>query len=68
MLGGNMPSVWRIRRVKGSYYLYHPVDFLIGKEVSDNTPTKLVAWQEIPDGWMGLDIGPASLKMAYRKI
>jgi len=44
--------------------LYLPVDFLIGREVSDNTPTKLVAWQEIPDGWMGLDIGPASLKLA----
>jgi len=44
--------------------LYLPVDFLIGREVSDSTPTKLVAWQEIPDGWMGLDIGPASLKLA----
>ncbi|HIP98651.1 MAG TPA: phosphoglycerate kinase [Aquifex aeolicus] len=44
--------------------LYLPIDFLVGKEVSDNTPTKLVAWQEIPDGWMGLDIGPASLKLA----
>ncbi|MFN7065380.1 MAG: phosphoglycerate kinase [Aquificaceae bacterium] len=43
--------------------LYLPVDFVIGREVSDNTPTKLVPWQEIPDGWMGLDIGPVSISL-----
>ncbi len=43
--------------------LYLPVDFVIGKEVSDNTPTKVVPWQEIPKGWMGLDIGPVSLSL-----
>ncbi|MFN3599370.1 MAG: phosphoglycerate kinase [Aquificaceae bacterium] len=41
--------------------LYLPVDFVIGKEISDNTPTKVVPWQEIPEGWMGLDIGPVSV-------
>ncbi|MFN3947086.1 MAG: phosphoglycerate kinase, partial [Aquificaceae bacterium] len=43
--------------------LYLPVDFVIGKEISDNTPTKIVPWQEIPDGWMGLDIGPVSVSL-----
>lgn len=43
--------------------LYLPVDFVIGKEISDNTPTKVVPWQEIPDGWMGLDIGPVSVSL-----
>ncbi len=43
--------------------LYLPVDFVIGKEISDNTPTKVVPWQEIPDGWMGLDIGPVSVAL-----
>ena len=43
--------------------LYLPVDFVIGKEISDNTPTKIVPWQEIPDGWMGLDIGPVSVNL-----
>mgnify|MGYP001770646494 CR=1 FL=1 len=43
--------------------LYLPVDFVIGKEVSDHTPTKVVPWQEIPDGWMGLDIGPVSVSL-----
>ncbi|MEJ5338771.1 MAG: phosphoglycerate kinase [Aquificaceae bacterium] len=41
--------------------LYLPVDFVTGKEISDNTPTRVVPWQEIPDGWMGLDIGPVSV-------
>ncbi|GAB6065344.1 phosphoglycerate kinase [Aquifex pyrophilus] len=43
--------------------LYLPVDFVIGTEVSENTPTKVVPWQEIPDGWMGLDIGPVSVEL-----
>ena len=43
--------------------LYLPVDFVIGRELSDSTPTKVVPWQEIPDGWMGLDIGGVSVQL-----
>ena len=43
--------------------LYLPVDFVIGRELSDSTPTRVVPWQEIPDGWMGLDIGPVSIDL-----
>ncbi|WP_457601248.1 phosphoglycerate kinase [Hydrogenivirga sp.] len=43
--------------------LYLPVDFVIGQEVSDNTPTRVVPWQEIPDGWKGLDIGHVSVEL-----
>ncbi|MEN3033888.1 MAG: phosphoglycerate kinase [Aquificaceae bacterium] len=43
--------------------LYLPVDFLVAKEVSDSTEVNLVPWQEIPKGWMGLDIGPASISL-----
>ncbi len=43
--------------------LYLPVDFVIGQEISDNTPTRVVPWQEIPDGWKGLDIGPVSIEL-----
>ncbi|WP_448588243.1 phosphoglycerate kinase [Thermocrinis sp.] len=42
---------------------YLPVDFVIGTEISDNTSTKVVPWQEIPEGWMGLDIGPVSISL-----
>lgn len=47
------------RKVK----FYLPVDFVIGKELSDSTPTKVVAWQEIPPDWMGLDIGHATVTL-----
>ncbi len=43
--------------------LYLPVDFVIGQEISDNTPTKIVPWQEIPEGWKGLDIGHVSVDL-----
>ena len=43
--------------------LYLPVDFVIGQELSDNTSTKVVPWQEIPEGWKGLDVGPVSLEL-----
>ena len=48
--------------------LYLPVDFVIGKEISENTPTRIVPWQEIPEGWMGLDIGPISVKLVEEII
>lgn len=48
--------------------LYLPVDFVIGKEVSENTPTRIVPWQEIPEGWMGLDIGPISVRLVEEVI
>jgi phosphoglycerate kinase len=48
--------------------LYLPVDFVVGREVSDNTPTKVVPWQEIPEGWRGLDIGPVSVDLIREVI
>jgi phosphoglycerate kinase len=49
------------KKLEVKFYL--PVDFVIGTEVSDKTPTKVVPWQEIPEGWMGLDIGPVSVSL-----
>ncbi len=48
--------------------LYLPVDFVIGQEISDNTPTRVVPWQEIPEGWKGLDIGNVSVEMLSEVI
>lgn len=47
---------------KGVKFLI-PVDNKVGKEYDENTEYKTVNSDEIPDGWMGLDIGPATEKL-----
>ncbi len=42
---------------KGVKFLI-PVDNKVGKEYDENTESQVVNSDEIPDGWMGLDIGP----------
>jgi len=43
--------------------LYLPVDVVVAPEFSDEVPIKYLPTQEIPVGWMGLDIGPASSRL-----
>ena len=47
---------------KGVKFLI-PVDNKVGKEYDENTESKIVNSDEIPDGWMGLDIGPETQKL-----
>lgn len=47
---------------KGVKFLI-PVDNKVGKEYDENTEAKVVSSDEIPDGWMGLDIGPKTQEM-----
>lgn len=42
---------------KGVKFLI-PADNKVGKEYDENTEAKIVSSDDIPDGWMGLDIGP----------
>jgi phosphoglycerate kinase len=42
---------------------YLPVDVVVAPEFSENATTKFLPTQEIPAGWMGLDIGPASTRL-----
>ena len=42
---------------------YLPVDVVAAAEFSENTTVKFLPVQEIPVGWMGLDIGPASTRL-----
>lgn len=39
-----------------------PVDAVIANAFADDAEKKLVASYAIPDGWMGMDIGPESIK------
>lgn len=47
---------------KGVKFLI-PVDNKVGKEYDENTEYMVVNSDEIPDGWMGLDIGPETEKL-----
>ena len=42
---------------------YLPVDCVVAESPDSETATKIVPIQEIPEGWYGMDIGPASVKL-----
>ncbi len=42
---------------------YLPVDFVVASEFKADSVTKIVTSQEIPNGWIALDIGPASSRL-----
>lgn len=44
-----------------------PIDVNVAKEFEENAESKIVNVDEIEDGWMGLDIGPETIKM-YEEI
>lgn len=49
-------------KAKGVKFLL-PVDTVVGKEFKEDTEYKTVKSSEIPDGWMGLDIGEETRKL-----
>ncbi|HOQ01657.1 MAG TPA: phosphoglycerate kinase [Acetivibrio clariflavus] len=45
-----------------------PVDNVVGLEFKNDTEFKVVASDSIPDGWMGLDIGPKTIEAYAAEI
>jgi len=45
-----------------------PVDSVIAQEISDTAETKVVTNDAIPEDWMGVDIGPATIESFRIKI
>ncbi|MDH5405348.1 MAG: phosphoglycerate kinase [Candidatus Aminicenantes bacterium] len=45
-----------------------PFDFVVAKSLSAESPKKVVLREEIPAGWMGVDIGPRSIEEFSRII
>jgi len=52
---------------KRNVKLYLPVDVVAAQTCSQEAIMKFVPSQEIPQGWMGLDIGPASARL-FREV
>ena len=47
---------------------YLPVDFVVAENANDGAESKIVTSQEIPKGWVGLDIGPATVRLFSEAI
>jgi phosphoglycerate kinase len=47
---------------------YLPVDFVVAENMNDGAQTKIVTSQEVPKGWVGLDIGPATTRLFTEAI
>lgn len=47
---------------------YLPVDFVVAENMNDGAQAKIVTSQEIPKGWVGLDIGPATVRLFSEAI
>ncbi|RQP13270.1 MAG: phosphoglycerate kinase [Chryseobacterium sp.] len=45
--------------------VYLPVDVVAADKFSEDTETQICDAYEIPDGWMGLDVGPQSNKLFH---
>lgn len=45
-----------------------PVDNVVGKEFSNDTERKTAPSDQIPDGWMGMDIGEETIKLYSEAI
>jgi phosphoglycerate kinase len=44
-----------------------PVDLVVARKIEPGTETRVVRVEEIPEGWMALDIGPRTVDL-YREI
>jgi phosphoglycerate kinase len=53
------------KRLGVKFYL--PVDVVAAQEFAADAVSKVTSSQEIPEGWMGLDIGPATVRL-YREV
>ena len=49
------------KRLGVKFYL--PVDFVVAPEFKEDAPVKYVTFQEIPEDWIGLDIGLSSTRL-----
>ena len=65
LLGEAQHIMDEARRLGVKFYL--PVDVVAAQTFAADAVSKLVSAQEIPQGWMGLDIGPATVRL-YREV
>ncbi len=55
-------------QAEGATRLCLPRDLIIGEQLSLDSPVRAIDGVEVPDGWMGLDIGPRTAELYAREI
>ena len=67
LIGGKMAEQLRVEnRLEAPVRL--PVDVVAAAEFAEDAESKVVAWNAVPDGWLGLDIGPQTREQFAEKI
>ncbi len=65
-LMGNAADIMQAAADRGIHF-YLPVDFVVASKLDERAETKIVPAAEIPEGWMALDIGPAT-SLLYSEV
>lgn len=65
LIGEALKIMDEAKRLGVKFYL--PVDVVAAEKFAPDAASRLTSVQEIPQGWMGLDIGPATVRL-YRQV
>jgi phosphoglycerate kinase len=67
LIGGKMAEQLRMENPLG-FEVRLPTDVVAASEFSEDAESKVVAYDALPDGWLGLDIGPETRKAFAARI
>ncbi len=60
-------KIWMMSEEMGGKMML-PVDFIVAKELDDESPVKTVEYDRIPKGWKGADIGQGTIQLYSDEI
>ena len=67
LIGGKMAEQLRVENpLEAPVQL--PVDVVAAAEFAEDAESRVVPWDQVPEGWLGLDIGPETRKLFGEKI
>jgi phosphoglycerate kinase len=67
LIGGKMAEQLRVENPLG-FEVRLPVDVVAASEFSEDAEAKVVPYDALPDGWLGLDIGPETCEAFAARI